>query len=145
MSATNTFETSLLEKIFIDTDDAVWTQLEAATDLYLSLHTSDPGEAGDQATGETAYTGYARVAVPRADWTVSGGTAANTNDLAFGKCTASPGAPITHVGIGLDATGAGPLLMSDLMRDSLGDVGSLTMQVGTLPIFLAFSIEMSVD
>ncbi len=31
------------------------------TNLYVSLHTGDPGEAGDQTTSEAAYTSYARV------------------------------------------------------------------------------------
>jgi hypothetical protein len=36
-----------------------------ATNLYVSLHTSDPGVGNAQTTNETAYTNYARVAVVR--------------------------------------------------------------------------------
>lgn len=55
-----------------------------AGSLYLSLHTADPGEAGDQTTNEVSYTSYARVAVARngSAWTVSGNAAtlaANTD------------------------------------------------------------------
>lgn len=35
------------------------------TDTYLSLHTSDPADTGNQTTNEAAYTSYARVAVAR--------------------------------------------------------------------------------
>lgn len=45
----------------------------AAGNLYVSLHTADPGAGGDQTTNEAAYTSYARVAVARtvAGWTVA--------------------------------------------------------------------------
>lgn len=71
MSMSNAFETSLLDHIFnnaavANIGDAGGLQPSAtAGSLYLSLHTGDPGEAGDQTTNETAYTNYARVAVVR--------------------------------------------------------------------------------
>jgi len=42
--------------------------------LYVSPHTEDPGETGDQTTNECAYTGYARVASTeaRASWNATG-------------------------------------------------------------------------
>lgn len=41
--------------------------------LYVSLHTADPGVAGDQSTNEATYTSYARVAVARTTggWTIA--------------------------------------------------------------------------
>ena len=79
MSKTNAFENSLLLLIFNNTDialigDAAGLQNSAtAGSLYFSLHTADPGEAGDQTTNEIAYTSYARTAVARsgAGWTVT--------------------------------------------------------------------------
>ena len=71
MSLTNTAEANLLNLIFLNLDwanigDASGLQNSAtAGSFYVSLHTSDPGEAGDQSTNEIAYTGYARVAVAR--------------------------------------------------------------------------------
>ena len=68
MAKGNTFENALMKLIFQGTaianiaDNASSSPL---TSLYLSLHTSDPGEAGTQATNECAYTSYARVAVDR--------------------------------------------------------------------------------
>lgn len=60
------------------------------TDLYISLHTADPGEGGSQTTSEATYTGYTRVAVVRtsAGWTVSGNQAENAALIQFGLCAA---------------------------------------------------------
>lgn len=47
----------------------------SATDgnLYVGLHTADPGASGSQTTNECAYTGYARVAIARTSsgWTIA--------------------------------------------------------------------------
>ena len=91
MSATNAFETNLLNHIFTNAaianiGDATGLPASAtAGSLYVSLHTADPGETGDQTTNETAYTNYARVAVARsaAGWTVSGNNASNTAAVNF--------------------------------------------------------------
>ena len=85
MSKSNTFENDILQLIFNNVDiadigDAGGLQNSAtAGSLYVALHTSDPGEAGNAATNESAYTSYARVAVARsgAGWTVSGNSATN--------------------------------------------------------------------
>jgi hypothetical protein len=58
---------------FANVGDAGGLQPSAtAGNLYISLHTADPGADGDQTTSECAYTSYARVAVARsgAGWTV---------------------------------------------------------------------------
>lgn len=58
MSKGNTFENDLLLLIFNATaigniaDNAASSPL---TNLYVSLHTGDPGEAGNQTTNECAY------------------------------------------------------------------------------------------
>ena len=68
MSATNTVETAILNLIFAAqawanvADNAASSPI---TTFYISLHTADPGETGSQTTSETAYTGYARVAIDR--------------------------------------------------------------------------------
>ena len=75
MSKSDSWENGLLLLLFNNTNvanvgDA--TGLRGSTtagSLYLSLHTSDPGDAGTQTTNEVdtgAYAGYARVAVARA-------------------------------------------------------------------------------
>jgi hypothetical protein len=146
MSKSNAAETALLALLFNNTDfagigDAGGLQNSAtAGSLYVSLHTSDPGEAGTQSTNETAYTNYARVAVARsgAGWTVSGATATNTAQVTFPQCGAS-GATITHVGIGTDASGAGTLLYSGALNSSLAVALNIT------PLFAASGLTVTED
>ncbi len=77
----------------------------------MALHTADPGEAGSQTTSESAYTGYARVAVSRnaGGWTVSGNQASNAAEVTFPECTGGT-ETITHFSIGLAASGASQIL-----------------------------------
>ena len=59
------------------------------SNLYLALHTADPGEAGGQSTSEADYTGYARVAVAKtsAGWDIVGNQASNAALVQFPQCT----------------------------------------------------------
>lgn len=122
MSKADVFESDLLKLIFTNTalaliGDASGLQPSAtAGSLYVSLHTSDPGETGDQTTNETAYTNYARVAVARsgAGWTVSGtapSQAANAALVTFPQCGVT-GATVTHFAVGTASSGAGKRLYS---------------------------------
>lgn len=90
------------------------------TDLYLSLHTADPGIGGSQLTNETAYTNYTRIAVARTagGWTVTGAAAENTALAQFPQCGVT-GSTITHVAIGRDSTGAGLVLWAGALNSSL--------------------------
>ena len=69
MSKGDTFENDLLKLIFNGTaianiaDNAATSPL---TNLFVALHTADPGETGNQSTNEVSYTGYARATVARA-------------------------------------------------------------------------------
>ncbi len=49
------------------------------TNLYVSLHTADPGVGNSQLTNEVAYTNYLRIAIVRTavGWTVATNTAIN--------------------------------------------------------------------
>ena len=78
MSKGNTFESDLLSLIFNTTTIsqlAINATSSAITSISVSLHTGDPGEAGDQTTSEAAYTGYTRIAVTRSTtgWVVASG------------------------------------------------------------------------
>ena len=102
------------------------------TNLYVSLHTADPGDAGGQTTNETAYTGYARVAVARTTggWAISGTSPTTINPVSnidFGQCSASPGAAITHFGIGTLVSGVGVLLYAGTVTPNI------TVAVGVIP------------
>jgi hypothetical protein len=135
MSKSNSFENSLLLLMFNNTNianvgDATGVRASTvAGSLYLSLHTADPGEAGDQTTNETAYTGYARVAVARsgAGFVVTGNSVSPAANVDFGECTASPGGAITHAGIGTASSGAGVLLYSGAISPNI------TMAAGVIP------------
>lgn len=149
MSASNAFENSLLLLLFNNTDianvgDVAGLQNSvAAGSFYVSLHTADPGEAGTQATNETSYTGYARVAVARsgAGWTVSGTAptqVVNAATVTFG--TSTVGTPtITHFGVGLESSGATVLAFSGaLTTNQVINVGASpnTFAAGALVITL---------
>lgn len=132
MSKGNTFENDWLKLIFNATaianiaDNAASSPL---TNLYVSLHTADPGEAGDQTTSETAYTGYARVAVARTSggWTVTNNSVSPVANIDFGECTASAGGAITHFGVGTASSSTGKLLYSGTVTPNI------TMAVGVIP------------
>ena len=90
------------------------------TNLYLSLHTADPGTGNNQTTNETSYTNYVRIAVIRtsAGWTVSSNTASNAALAQFAQCGAT-GATLTYVAIGTAASGAGNVLYSGALNSAL--------------------------
>ena len=146
MSATNAFETALLNLYFLNTDHAAVGDTAGlqnslvAGSFYVSLHTADPGEAGTQTTSETAYTNYARVAVARtgAGWTIAAGNASNTAAVAFAACGVT-GAVLTHFGIGSDLTTAGNLFFKGALTSSL------TVSSGITPSFAIGELDVNLD
>ncbi|MBK6395355.1 MAG: hypothetical protein IPF73_12265 [Betaproteobacteria bacterium] len=77
--------------------------------LYVSLHTADPGVGNNQTTNETAYTNYVRVAVARTTggWDAPAAAAtANAALIQFAQCGVT-GATLTHVAIGTASAAAG--------------------------------------
>jgi hypothetical protein len=101
-----------------------------ATNLYLSLHTADPGVGNDQTTNETSYTNYVRIAVARTTggWDVpTGGATANAALAQFAQCGAS-GATLTHVAIGTAASGAGTVLYAGALSSSLAVANGIQPQ-----------------
>ena len=98
MSASNSFETDLLELIFNNTDiadigDAAGLQNSAAAgSFYVRLYTSAVTVDDSTIGTEAAYTGYVSggVAVARTSggWTISGNNVSNAAAITFGKCTA---------------------------------------------------------
>jgi hypothetical protein len=143
MSKTNTFENDLLLLIFNNTDiatigDAPGLQNSAtAGSLYVSLHTSDPGEAGNQTTNEVttgAYGQYVRQAVARsgAGWTVTGSSVSPTSAINFAQMTTGTGATITHFGVGAESgTTAGKLLYKGAITPNITVANGVTPQLTT--------------
>jgi hypothetical protein len=146
MSLTNAAETALLTLLFNNTDwanigDAAGLQNSAAAgSFYVSLHTADPTETGNQTSSEATYTGYARVAVARsgAGWTVSGNNVSNTAAISFGPCTAGTNI-ITHLGIGTDLSGTGNLVLKAPLT------ASLSVSSGITPSFAIGELDVNID
>jgi len=115
MSKSNTTENDVVKFMFNGTAMPAY-----GANLYVSLHTADPGEAGDQTTNECAYTGYARVAVSRdgAGWTVSANQAQNVAEITFPECTGGS-ETVTHVAVGTSAGGAGQILYKGALTASI--------------------------
>ncbi len=131
MSKSNFYETAILELLFNGgaipniADNAAASPL---TNLYVSLHTADPGEAGDQETNECTYTGYARMAVARTagGWTVNGNSVSPVSAIIFPHPTAG-NETVTHIGIGSSGTGGGTLYYSGALD------GAITASPGSAP------------
>lgn len=91
MSKGNTYESDILALLFTATaiaNVADNTATSPLTNLYVSAHTADPGETGNQQTSECAYGAYARVAVARpAGWTVTGSSVSPAANIDFPACT----------------------------------------------------------
>jgi hypothetical protein len=84
-----------------------------AGSIYISAHTADPGDGGDQNTNEASFTGYARVTKTRSgtDWERTGGSTQvvhNKTTIAFPTNTGTAEV-ITHICYGDDVSGAGKI------------------------------------
>ncbi len=135
MSFSNAAETAVLEQVFIGTA-LPWN---GNTNLWLALHTADPGEAGTATTSEATYTSYARVLVTRAtDFTVSGASVSNTNQEAFPQSTGGSNI-ITHASIVTTASGAGTIIARAALTSSI------TVTTGVQPLFAASALSFTLD
>lgn len=135
MSKGDTFENDLVKLIFQATaianiaDNAATSPL---TNLYLSLHTADPGEAGSQTTSEATYTSYARVAVARTSsgFTISGNAVTLAANTDFPAATGGTNT-ITHFGIGTASSGAGKLLYKGSLSPSISVSNGVTPRINS--------------
>lgn len=143
MSKGNTFENDFLALIFNATaisniaDNASSSPL---TSLYVSLHTGDVGEGGNQTTSEATYTSYARVAVSRnsGGWTVSSNTVTNAAAITFPAATGGSNT-ITHFAVGTDSSGSGKVLYKGALTSSLA------VSSGITPEFAAGDLDITED
>lgn len=126
MSKGNTFENDLLALIFNATTIANIANNDSTsplTQLFVSLHTADPGEAGDQTTSECNYTSYARVGVNRnsGGWTVTGNSVSPAANIDFANPSAATNLPqtATHFAIGTASTGTGKVLYKGALSPSI--------------------------
>jgi hypothetical protein len=136
MSKSNTHETQYLQLMFNNTamtlvgDAAGILSSAAAGSLYFSLHTADPGEAGDQTTSEVGYTSYARVAVARSagGFTVSGNAVSLVANVTFPAGTGGSGTA-TNWGLGTSVSGTGKLLYKGAISPSIVCGAGVTPQL----------------
>lgn len=145
MSASNAFETAILQAIFNATTITNLLQDIAGspnglTHLFVGLHTGDPGEAGAQNTSEATYTQYQRIAVLRTagGWTVSGNTVTNAAEVLFNEATGGS-ETLTHFSIGAAPTGAGTLYFKGALQQSL------PVSTGIQPRFTAGQLSVTAD
>lgn len=135
MSKSDTFENDLMKLIFNATaianlaDNAATSPL---TNLYVALHTADPGEAGTQATSEATYTSYARVAVARTSggWTVTANSVSPVATISFPAATGGTNT-ISYFSVGVASTGATKILYSGTVTPNISVSSGVTPQLTT--------------
>lgn len=138
MSKSNTFENELLLHIFNNADipligDATGLRGSVvAGNLYVTLHTADPGEAGSQTTSECAYTGMARVAVPRssAGFTVTGSSVSPAATISLPACSGGT-ETATHWSVGVAPSGASKILYKGAITPTIPISNGVTPQLTT--------------
>lgn len=117
MAKGNTTINDILLKLY----QAVELSWDGNANLYVALHTADPGASGNQTTSEATYGSYSRVTVARssAGWDVVGQTASNDDLLQFPQCSSGSNT-ITHVSIGTASyPSAGQIVASGALASSI--------------------------
>lgn len=135
MSKGNTFENDWLKLVFNATaianlaDNASTSPL---TNLYVSLHTATPDEAGSQTTNECGYTSYARVAVARTSggWTVTNNSVSPAATISFPSATGGS-ETATHFAVGTDSTGTGKVLYYGTVTPNISITSGVTPELTT--------------
>lgn len=135
MSKSNTFENDLLLLIFNATNIANIADNASSsplTNLQVSLHTGDPGEAGNQTTNECAYTSYARVAVARSGsgWTVTGNSVVPAANIDFPAATGGT-ETATHWAVGTASSGTGKVLYKGSISPTISISTGVTPRLTT--------------
>lgn len=139
MSIGNTTENAILDLIFRAAAWANYADNAASspqTNIGISLHTADPGEAGDASTSEAAYTSYTRVNVGRATGfnAASGGSTSPAANIDFPAGTGGSGT-VTHFATAKSnatpPTGAQVLLFSGAVTPNIVTGNGVTPRLTT--------------
>lgn len=137
MSKSDTFENEVLGLFLNGTAIAGLADNAGSgplANLYVALHTADPGEAGTQATNEVAYTGYARASIARNPgapaWTISAGAASPNANITWPLCTGGT-STATYFSVGTAAAGAGKILYRGALTSSGAISNNITPQLLT--------------
>lgn len=143
MSISNTTEVAIMRLIYNATAWANYADNAATTpqtNVDVSLHTADPGEAGDMTTSETTYTSYARVSVARTSggWTVGGSVTSPDQpaivtpvaNIDFPAGTGGSGT-VTHFSTGKTGGGAAAILFSGTVTPNIVTGNGVTPRLTT--------------
>jgi hypothetical protein len=138
-TASDAFEQALALLYFEATNWANVADNAASSPIanwQLGLHTSSPGEAGDQTTNEIAYTSYARVAVARTSsgFDTTGGVSTLAALTSFPAGTGGSGTA-THMGLGTASSAAGILHIYGTVTPNIVTGDSITPQLTTATSF----------
>lgn len=139
MSFSDAAETAILSLIFNATAWANMADNAASTpqtNIGMSLHTADPGDAGSATTSEIGYTSYTRVNVARTSggWTITGGSVSPVAAIAFPAGTGGSGtASFTAASKSnaLPPTGAQVIHMSGTVTPNIVCGSGVTPQLST--------------
>jgi hypothetical protein len=134
MSKSNTHENDYLKLVLWGTaisniaDNAATSPL---TQVFLGLHTGDPGEGGNQQTSECAYAPYARVGVSRSSsgWDIANNVANLHAVQSFPTCTSGT-ETATHFSVGTAETGTGKIIWSGAISPNISISVGITPQLG---------------
>lgn len=123
MGKGNTWSNDILGLLFnatAVTNIAINATSSPLTNLYVSLHTANPGASGTQTTSEAAYTNYSRVAVARTSgsWSLSGQTISPVANISFPAATGGSETE-TYFGVGTASSGVGVLLYSGTVSPNI--------------------------
>lgn len=124
MAKSATFESDFIKLIFNATAIANLADNAAsapAVNLYVALHTADPGSGGVQTTSEISYTSYARVAVARSTsgWTVTSNSVSPVGTITFPASTGGTGGTVSFFSVGTNTTGSGKILYSGTVTPNI--------------------------
>ena len=151
-SFSNSVENSLALLIYNATNWSLIADNTATTPLtniWVALHTADPGETGTAVTNEATYTNYARVAVARSGsgWTVSGTDptqVVNAATITFPACGAT-GNTITHWSTVTTTSGAGTIINKGPIGPVAGPYQSFTCTSASPGSLTVPGVTFSVD
>lgn len=130
MTKSNSMENSLLLLVFQAT---TWANVAdnattgPITEIAVSLHTADPGEAGTQTTNESSYGAYTRIGVSRTTtgWLVTGNVASPQANISFPQATSGT-ETVTYFGLGTATSGAGVLMYSGTVTPNIAVASGVT-------------------
>jgi hypothetical protein len=134
MSKGNVYESDVIKLLFNKVSiTGIATAATGVANLYVGLHTADPGEAGNQTTSQVAYAPYARQAKARTTgvWTVTNNSVSPVANIDFPACTGGTTGVATHFSIGTAATGTGKILYKGAITPNISIAVGVTPRLTT--------------